>query len=1402
MNYRSTHLDPLKISVVIIDESEADSSAYIQYLKAESTHTYQITQATTLHKGIQLWKSQHFDLALLNLQLPGGATLDFLQSFQSNKSNGFLGYKVPVIVLIEQGNEQQAANAMQLGAIDYLIKEELTESSFQKSILSAIEYQKLAQQFLKSQQQQQLLTEISLQIRQSLDLSQILQSTVDGLRQLLGCDRAVIYQFQTDWSGIIAVESVAQPKLSIFQQEIFDPCLSTKWHEPYLQGRISCVHDRNDPSLTPCYADLLASIQVRACLVTPILQAEPLFHNQCLWGLLIAHQCHGTRVWTDAEIDLVQQLATQASIALQQATAYTQLQSELKERQRAEAALQQLNQELENRVIQRTTALQQSESRLQEAQQIARLGHWEIDLPTGKITWSPEIFTIFGFDRNQPTPTLAEIFQLFTPADRDRITSPLQHATARGSCYELDLSFTRADGSSGHIFVRGKPIHDGQGQVVRRVGIIMDITDRRRTEMALARYTEEVEDLYNNAPCGYHSLDPQGRLIRVNATELQWLGYSREEMIGQPFINFFTQESRQDFFKNFPVFLERGWVKNLEYEIICKDGSTLPVLISATAVKDAKGTLLYNRATMVDIRDLKAAEKALQASETQFRRLADNVPGVIYRYVLHPDGTDAFTYISPHVRDIYELEPEAVMQDTSCFWARIHPEDIPLVKAEVAISVETQQPFQMEHRLITPKGGVKWIHVVSQPTCQENGDMIWDGVANEITDRRRTEAALARYTEEVEDLYHNAPCGYHSLDPQGRFIRVNETELQWLGYSREEMIGQPFIKFCTDESRQAFFQNFPVFLARGWVKNLEFDLFCKNGSILPVLLSATAVKDPDGTLLCTRSTMVDIRDLKAAEKALQASETQFRHLAENVPGIIYRYVLHSDGTDAFTYMSPHIWDIYGLKPEDVIQDSSRFWAMVYPDDIPLLQAERVLSLERLQPFHVEHRFITPQGEEKWMQLTSQPTRQANGDVVWDGVANEITDRKLAEARLQQTNEELARATRLKDEFLANMSHELRTPLNAILGLTEALQDQILGDLTPRQLKALGTIEKSGRHLLALINDILDLAKISSGKMELLLATVPVKSLCDSSLVFVKQQAFKKQIQLISNIPDTIKTITIDELRIKQVLINLLTNAIKFTPEGGQVTLKAAIEQIPDSEATLEPEGSYNRSILLLQVIDTGIGISPADLAKLFQPFTQVDSSLNRKHMGTGLGLAMVQQIAELHGGWVKVDSQPNQGSCFTVALPYHSPIYPVSPQSTLLESPASCLLPHPAQSTPPLILLAEDNEENIETFIDYLTSRNYRIIVAKNGEAAVHLAKVNPPDIILMDIQMPIMDGLEAIQAIRADRQLDKIPIIALTALAMPGDQERCLQVGASQYLSKPVSLRRLADVIEQTLSS
>ncbi len=408
-----------------------------------------------------------------------------------------------------------------------------------------------------------------------------------------------------------------------------------------------------------------------------------------------------------------------------------------------------------------------------------------------------------------------------------------------------------------------------------------------------------------------------------------------------------------------------------------------------------------------------------------------------------------------------------------------------------------------------------------------------------------------------------------------------------------------------------------------------------------------------------------------------------------------------------------------------------------------------------------------------------------------GIIMDISDRKLAELQLQHTNEELMRATRLKDEFLASMSHELRTPLNVILGMTEGLQDGVFGAVSDRQIKALKTVENSGHHLLSLINDILDVAKIESGQMILDLSATSVQNLCKSSIIFISQQAQRKQIRIIEQIPQNLPDIILDERRIRQVLINLLNNAIKFTDVGGSITLAVSL---------LSGEEYGEKSFLRFAVQDTGIGIAPENIKKLFQPFIQIDSALNRKFEGTGLGLALVKRIMELHEGSVSLTSELGVGSCFTIELPCGNAVLP-TPKPESQPSPVSHLQPIPSTPlAPPLLLLAEDNEANIATISSYLGAKGYRIIVAKDGQEAIALAKSDHPDLILMDVQMPVMDGLEATRQIRLDPIFANIPIIALTALAMEGDRDRCLAAGANEYISKPIKLKQLALLIQELL--
>ncbi|MGI0492816.1 CBS domain-containing protein [Alkalinema pantanalense CENA528] len=590
---------------------------------------------------------------------------------------------------------------------------------------------------------------------------------------------------------------------------------------------------------------------------------------------------------------------------------------------------------------------------------------------------------------------------------------------------------------------------------------------------------------------------------------------------------------------------------------------------------------------------------------------------------------------------------------------------------------------------------------------------------------------------------------------------------------------------------------------------------------------------------------VELIERKQVEVRLRESEQRYAALAATVPVGIFR----ANAQGESIYVNQRCCEIIGLSKEATVEDN---WQRnLHPDDREKVVQEAILSRQEKRPFQLEYRFIHSDGQTIWVFGQAVAEYDTQGNVVgYVGTLTDITDRKQAELALQQLNQnleviveqrtnelrqsniqlstvnaELARATRLKDEFLANMSHELRTPLNAILGLSEALQDQILGELNDRQQRSIATIAKSGRHLLELINDILDLSKISAGKLDVDLTSISIRQLCESSLVFVKQQAHQKQIRLASEIPENLGHIMADERRIRQVLINLLTNAVKFTPEGGQVCLKVAVSQnqqwvgnvkipqqvsqaqVSQAQTSQAQTSQAPQSLILFQVQDSGIGISPEDIVRLFQPFVQVDTSLNRQQTGTGLGLALVKQIAELHGGAVYVESQPGQGSYFTVALPYQMPTIEALPSpASLPTSPTeSEHLPVEESSsiaTCPLILLAEDNEDNIETFSAYLQSRGYHLVIAGNGAEAVTLTKEHQPDLILMDIQMPGVDGLTAIRQLRADATVANIPIVALTALAMQGDAERCIAAGADDYLSKPVRLKQLLETIQKLLDS
>ena len=395
-----------------------------------------------------------------------------------------------------------------------------------------------------------------------------------------------------------------------------------------------------------------------------------------------------------------------------------------------------------------------------------------------------------------------------------------------------------------------------------------------------------------------------------------------------------------------------------------------------------------------------------------------------------------------------------------------------------------------------------------------------------------------------------------------------------------------------------------------------------------------------------------------------------------------------------------------------------------------------------------------------------------------------------EKRVEQRTAELVRANRIKDEFLANMSHELRTPLNSVLGYSETLLEGVRGELDERQGQAVEMIHTSGQHLLSLINDILDVSKMDAGKFEIRPEVVPVNDICESSLAFVKQLANKKSITVEYVPTSALLTMSVDPKRLKQILVNLLNNAVKFTPEKGKVSLEVQADAV--------------RGEMRFSVSDTGIGIQENDLPKLFKPFVQLDGSLSRQYEGSGLGLMLVKQLVEMHNGRVHVESEVGRGSIFTVVLPWHEMeeaiddglfIQEVEERETVMSTPQKSNSSHGKK-----ILLAEDNEANVMMVKDYLENHGYRILVANHGREVLDQVNEFSPDLILMDIQMPKMDGLEATRRLRAKPEFTSVPIIALTAFAMPGDRERCLEAGANEYMSKPVILRKLLELISDLL--
>ena len=985
------------------------------------------------------------------------------------------------------------------------------------------------------------------------------------------------------------------------------------------------------------------------------------------------------------------------------------------------------------------------------------------------------------------------------------------------------------------------------------VGIARDITERKKMEEQLKRAHDEMEKrvlertaelekanqaltdtrdylekIINSIGDPIHVKDRQHRVILVNDAACKLFGRSREEILGRTAYELFPSREMAEisWHKDEEVFATGEENVNEETNTYAP-GVTRTVLVKKTLYKDKAGNEFLVGVTR-DITDRKRAEEALRESEERYRQLSEDMPAFVSAFL--PDGT--VTYLNKPLAAWDDLDPAEMIGRN--FYDFLSPADREMVRAILG-ALTPKQPLETHvQRYLMPDGRVLYHEWTNRAFFNEAGQPTrYQAVGLDITERKRAEEALLESEKKYSLLINNANESI-LVAQDGLFKFVNPATLGLLGvHSEQELIDRPFPQFIHPDDRSMVVENYRRRITNEAAPpRYAFRVVTPQGIVKWVEINATLIEWQGRP--ATLNFLTDITERKRTEEALLESEERLMDIIDFLPDATF--VIDRDGK--VVAWNRAIEAMTGVLAEDMIGKGDYEYALPFYGTRRPILIDLVLKADReveSKYDHIEKKGRALMGEAympniwgRIVYLVGSATvlYDSRGDV-FGAIESirDITESKQAEDSLIEAKEAAEAAVRSKSEFLANMSHEIRTPLNAVVGLTGLLLE---ADLTAQERDYVETVRSSGNSLLSVINDILDFSKIEGDKMELESQPFNLQECIFVAVDLVKAEAEKKGLAIKYSLDEAIPAyFKGDVTRLRQVLVNLLSNAVKFTHAGTieiSVTAKpikresnALAGQPPESgqadqvgkmahdggdageiKAAESPERAQTTNSrqyeLHFSIIDTGIGIPEEKADRLFQSFSQIDSTITRKYGGTGLGLAISRRLVELMGGEIWVVSQPGLGSTFhftIIAEEAEEISIPVDSCAKKAKTDASRKNARPLR-----ILLAEDNAVNQKVAIQMLKRLGYSADVAGNGLEVLQAIERQPYDVVLMDVQMPEMDGLVATQEIR--KLWPKGPrIIAITAYALKGDRERCLAAGMDDYISKPIVIEDLRRVLE-----